>query len=198
MGDPTLVDAALAEVLRALRPHADKDWGVPAGALDWSCWRTAEHIAHDLLAYSGQLAGRPTGSYLPMDLAVAPGTPPLVVLDVVEACGTLLRTAVAAAGPDVRAWHWGPTDAYGFAALGADELLVHAWDIAQGLRLPWRAPGPLCAAVLARLFPDAPPGDPTDVLLWCTGRAPLGTLPRRTSWTLKAALPPDPPSPPSP
>ena len=195
MTGPTLVAAALAEVLRALRPHADKDWGVPAGALDWSCWRTAEHVAHDLLAYSGQLAAQPIGSYLPMDLTVAPGTSPSGVLDVVQACGTLLRTAVAAAAPATRAWHWGPTDADGFAALGADELLVHAWDIAQGLHLPWRPPGPLCAAVLARLFPDAPPGDPTDVLLWCTGRTPLGALPRRTSWTLKAALPPDSPPP---
>ena len=35
---------------------------------------------------------------------------------------------------------------------------------------------------LARLFPDAPSGDPVDVLLYCCGRAALGELPRQTLW----------------
>jgi len=32
------------------------------------------------------------------------------------------------------------------------------------------------------LFPDAPAGEPDQVLLWCAGRAPLGELSRRTQW----------------
>jgi len=46
----------------------------------------------------------------------------------------------------------------------------------------------LCAAVLDRLFPGAPAGDPVEVLLWSTGRADLDGRPRVTSWVLKAAI----------
>ncbi|MFJ1755134.1 hypothetical protein [Kitasatospora sp. NPDC088134] len=105
--------------------------------------------------------------YLPFDLAVQPG-------------------------PGLRAWHWGPTDPTGFAAMGVAEILLHTHDIATGLGLDWTPPAGPSAAVLARLFPDAPTGtgaDPAAVLLWCTGRTALPGLPRRTSWVWRAALP---------
>ena len=76
----------------------------------------------------------------------------------------------------------------GFAALGVNETLVHTYDITQGLGISWLPPESLCAAVLARLFPDAPEGDPVQVLLWSTGRAELDDRPRVTSWILKAAV----------
>ena len=52
----------------------------------------------------------------------------------VVACGRLLSSALAAAGPDARAWHWGATDPSGFAALGVNETLLHTYDIATGSR----------------------------------------------------------------
>jgi hypothetical protein len=107
--------------------------------------------------------------------------------DVEEALTGLRETLSPHDGPDLRAWHWGPTDATGFAALGVDEVLVHTWDITRGLAVDWRPPPDLSAAVLDRLFPDAPPGDPADVLLWCTGRIALPGRPRLTSWVLTAA-----------
>ncbi|MGJ5893610.1 hypothetical protein DF268_11085 [Streptomyces sp. V2] len=91
------VDAAVAEMLEVLGSRTAEDWTVAAGPLEWTCWETAAHIGHDLLAYAAQ----PTGAYLP----------------------------------------------------------------------------------------TAPPGDPTRVLLWCTGRAELAGLPRQTSWTWQAARP---------
>ncbi|MEU8515269.1 maleylpyruvate isomerase N-terminal domain-containing protein [Kitasatospora sp. NPDC048722] len=181
------VDTALAELLRVLGPLADEDWTVPAGPLEWSCWETAAHIGHDLLAYAGQVAARPADSYLPFDLDVRPAASPTEVLQTVTACGRLLSCVLAAAGPTLRAWHWGPCDPEGFAAMGVAEALLHTHDITQGLAVDWQPPAPLCAAVLGRLFPDAPPGDPVQVLLWCTGRQELDGLPRRTSWTWKAA-----------
>ena len=51
------VEAAVGEMSRALRPHTDADWLVRAGSLDWTCWETATHVAHDLIAYAGQIAG---------------------------------------------------------------------------------------------------------------------------------------------
>ena len=42
--------AAAAATTAVLRPAVDRDWTVRAGDLDWSCWTTAAHIAHDLIA----------------------------------------------------------------------------------------------------------------------------------------------------
>ena len=67
-------------------------------------------------------------------------------------------------------------------SLGILEVLVHTHDIARGLDVAWVPPDELCDPVVQRLFPDAPPGSPAAVLLWCTGRAPLGNLPRQTTW----------------
>jgi hypothetical protein len=182
------VEQAVAEMVRVLSPHDLLDWQVPAGSLDWSCWTTAAHVAHDLLAYAGQVTARPTTAYLPFDLTIAPDASPREVLQVVTACGGLLSSAVAAASPHTRAWHWGLCDPAGFAAMGVAETLLHTYDITQGLGIPWLPPLPLCVAVLSRLFPDAPPGDPIQILLWSTGRANLDGHPRITSWEWKAAV----------
>ncbi|MGW4897182.1 maleylpyruvate isomerase N-terminal domain-containing protein [Kitasatospora sp. NPDC004240] len=191
------VRAALGETLTLLRPMADSArWDEPAGPLEWSCRETAVHIAHDLLAYAGQLAGRPEHGYLPFDLTVPATAGPAEVLEVLAACGRLLATALDAAPPGLRAWHYGPCDPPGFAAMGVAELLLHTHDIAGGLVLDWRPPTNLAAAALTRLFPDAPEigpeigpdAGPAEVLLWCTGRAELAGRPRRTSWSWRAAV----------
>ena len=191
------LDRGVAEMLRALGPHTSRDWRCRAGALEWSCWTTAAHIAHDLLAYAGQhdllayagqIAARPADAYLPFDLVVREGAAPDDVLRIAAGCGRLLSDALSRAEPTARGWHWGPTDPSGFAALGVNETLVHTYDIAQGLGVGWRPPADLCAAILARLFPDSPAGDPVEVLLWSTGRADLHGHPRVTSWVMKAAI----------
>lgn len=182
------VQAAATEMLGVLTAHTAKGWTVPAGSLEWTCWQTAAHVAHDLLAYAGQVAGRPDGAYLPLDLRVRPTASPGEVLQVVAACGGLLSSALATADPSLRAWHWGSCDAEGFAAMGVAETLLHTYDITQGLGVHWLPPAAPSAAVLDRLFPDAPPGDPARVLLWCTGRGELDGRPRRTSWVWTAAL----------
>ncbi|GAA0700906.1 hypothetical protein GCM10010193_64630 [Kitasatospora atroaurantiaca] len=189
--DSSDVDQALAEMLRVLGPYDSpdrQDWHAPAGSLDWSCWTTAAHVAHDLLAYAGQLAALPGDAYLPFDLAVHPDASPREVLQVVTACGGLLSSALRTAAPGARAWHYGSCDPEGFAAMGVAEVLLHTYDITQGLGVSWLPPERLCAAVLTRLFPDAPPGDPAEVLLWSTGRAELDGRPRLTSWVWRAAV----------
>ena len=182
------VEQAVAEMARVLTPYESRDWQVPAGSLEWSCWTTVAHVAHDLLAYAGQVAASPGSAYLPFDLVIEADAPPRDVLQVIIASGRLLSSALAAAEPGARAWHWGPTDPGGFAALGVNEILVHTYDITQGLGISWLPPEGLCAAVLARLFPDAPESDPAQVLLWCTGRTELEDRPRVTSWIPQAAV----------
>ncbi|MFV2097426.1 maleylpyruvate isomerase N-terminal domain-containing protein [Micromonospora sp. LOL_014] len=146
------------------------------------------HVAHDLLAYAGQLAVRPDSAYLPFDLVVRDDASPRDLLRTVTGAGRLLSTMLAASDPSVRAWHWGPTDASGFAALGVNETLVHTYDIAEGLGIHWHPPRSLCTAVLTRLVPHAPAGNPVQVLLWSTGRTDLPGRPRPTSWVLEAAI----------
>lgn len=192
---PATLTAALDAMTRELSPYASgpdaKDWSVPARGLTWSCWTTAAHIGHDLLAYAGQVAGRPDDAYLPFDLRVQADATPARVLQITNAAGQLLATALAAADPGMRAWHWGPTDPAGFAAMGTAEVLLHTWDIAGGLGSQWTPPDALARPVLARLFPEIAPGPDEgagDVLLWATGRLALPDRPQRTEWTWRAAL----------
>lgn len=182
------VEQAVAEMVRVLTPYESADWRCRAGQLDWSCWTTTAHVAHDLLAYAGQVSARPDDAYLPFDLKVRDDASPRDLLRIVTASGRLLSSALAASEPSARAWHWGPTDPSGFAALGVNETLMHTFDITAGLGIAWHPPKALCEAVLARLFPDAPGGDPVRVLLWSTGRAELPGRPRLNSWILKAAV----------
>lgn len=194
MDEPTAddVEQALHAMTAVLVPAQHRDWDVPAGVLEWSCWRTTAHIAHDLLAYASQLSARPDDAYLPIDLVVRAGAPVPRVLDAVRSCGGLLAMALRSAGPQARAWHWGLTDRTGFAALGLTEVLVHTWDVTQGLGLPWEPPERLAALVLQRLFAAAPAGEPAQVLLWSTGRVALPDHPRRREWVTS----PPPPAPP--
>ncbi len=181
------VEQAVEEITAVLTPYADADWRVRAGALDWSCWTTAAHVAHDLASYAGQVAGRATAGYLPFDLVIEPDAAPREVLGVVLACGRLLSIAVdnAEAGPV--AWHWGISDAAGFAAMGIGETLVHAYDITQGLGVAWQPPESLCQLVVARLLRNAPEGRASEVLLWSTGRGDLPGRARVGEWSWHAA-----------
>jgi hypothetical protein len=81
------------------------------------------------------------------------------------------------------------SDAAGFAAMGVAETLVHTYDITQGLAVAWRPPEPLSRLIVDRLLPDSPQGQPTEILLWATGRADLTGHPRVSEWVWRAALP---------
>lgn len=111
-------------MLRMLGPHAGEDWTVPAGPLEWTCWHTAAHIGHDLLTYAGQSAAHTADAYLPADLNVRTAASSAEALRVAKACGKLLRCALVTADPTLRAWHWGPCDPEGLAAMGVAEILL--------------------------------------------------------------------------
>ncbi|MFH8976032.1 GNAT family N-acetyltransferase [Streptomyces sp. NPDC017890] len=181
------VEEAVAGAVALLRTATDRDWeGVRAGRLEWSCRYTAEHIASDLIAYAGQLAGRATEAYVPFEITLDDGTDNEDVLRVVETTGALLAATVRTTPREVRAFHPYPfrgANREGFAAMGITEVLAHTHDIAEGLGLAYEPPAELCADVLARIFPHVRPGaDPWRTLLWATGR---GELPGRapvTEW----------------
>ncbi|MFF4834838.1 GNAT family N-acetyltransferase [Streptomyces sp. NPDC001315] len=187
------VEEAVAGCVAALRPAVDADWaGVKAGRLEWNCRETAAHIASDLIAYAGQLAGRAQQAYVPfeitldgtddgLDPADNPG-----ILEVIETTGALLAAAVRTAPREVRAFHPYPfrsANREGFAAMGIAEVLLHTHDITEGLGLAYEPSAELADGVLTRIFPHVQPGPtPWSTLLWATGR---GDLPGRapvTGW----------------
>jgi hypothetical protein len=180
------VTAAASESVAALAGYTDIDWQrVPAAELDWSCRQTALHMVDCLYFYAMQVVyGNPDG-YLCTELALDDSASPARLLAALSAHAELLQRIAQSAAPDLRAYHtYGVSDAAGFAAMGVVETLIHTVDVVRGLNPAdqWRPPAELAAPVIARLFPHAPSGDPTDVLLYCCGRAALGDLPRQAEW----------------
>lgn len=176
--------AARASVA-VLKGYTDLDWRqVAAADLEWSCRQTALHMVDCLYFYAMQVVNGDPQTYLCTELALDDSASPTRLLAALTAHAELLHLVARSASPDVRAHHnYGVSDAKGFAAMGVVETLIHTFDVVRGLNPadPWRPPGALAAPVITRLFPDAPSGDPTDVLLYCCGRTPLGHLPRRTT-----------------
>ncbi|MGH2557939.1 MAG: hypothetical protein ACRDJH_02665 [Thermomicrobiales bacterium] len=158
----------------ALEPALDRDWSVKGGDLEWDCRRTLDHIVDTLFLYSAYLASRATGRLTPPRNG-DPSSPPTALLATVETAAAVLAAVGKAAPPGTRAFHpAGMADVSGWMALGCEEILMHADDIAHGLGLPYRPPDDLAARVLARLFPWAPADvDVWIALRWATGRAPL-------------------------
>jgi uncharacterized protein (TIGR03083 family) len=180
---PELLTRVADETQRALAPYGDADWSVPAPGLDWSCRQTAVHLADSYFAHAARIVARPQDWFVPAEVTVEASAGPRELLQVIDACAGLLRCAATGADPAGRAYHpWGASDPAGTVAMGAAEGLVHTFDIAGGLGRDWRPPADLCRPVLARLFPDSPDVDPSDALLWCTGRVALADRPRRDSW----------------
>ncbi|MEP6666063.1 MAG: maleylpyruvate isomerase N-terminal domain-containing protein [Nocardioidaceae bacterium] len=194
---PDHVRQAAAATRRALEPVVDADWSIPARDLEWSVWDTGVHIADDQVFYATQLIAQPGDhqGYTPFELTMwAKGARNEGMIRAIQVCAEILARVVATAGPDDRGYHvYGVSDAEGFAAMGIVETLVHTYDMAVGLGVDWRPPGDVSIVVLERLFLEAPVGDPSQVLLWCTGREPLGDLPRRAEWRWDGTSAPDAP-----
>ena len=178
--------AAATASVSALAGYTDLDWQqVPAAGLQWSCRQTALHMVDCLYFYAMQVIYGHPDDYLCTELALDDSASPPRLLTALSAHAELLHRIARSAGPDLRAHHnYGLSDAAGFAAMGVVETLIHTLDVVRGLNPadPWRPPAELAAPVIARLFPNAPGGDPADVLLYCCGRAALGELPRQTQW----------------
>ncbi|MFJ6698983.1 hypothetical protein ACIQM4_23280 [Streptomyces sp. NPDC091272] len=194
---PADVRSAACLAVATLRRARDADWSVRAGALEWDCWETAEHLIDDLFSYAVQLASERTDTDVPFRYTQeTPGSPCNAVraeratgvdglLLALESAAGLLHAVTATKPAEARAHHvFGVSDPEGFAAMGVVETLVHTYDLASGLGIDgWEPPADLCARTLHRLFPDAPVGPPPwPTLLWCTGRGELPGLPRPATW----------------
>jgi hypothetical protein len=175
-------------VVAALHPVRYDDWSVPAGDLDWDCRATLEHLLDTLMLYAAHLATRADRG-LPYLRHGDPQAPVRHLVRTITSAAGVLAAVVEAAPPATRAFHpVGASDPEGFCAMGCDELLVHAHDIAAGLGVPFRAPDEVAAAVVRRLFPWAPGDeDPWATLLWANGRHRLGGRRLPADWTWQSA-----------
>jgi hypothetical protein len=178
------LDDAILHALEAMSVADNADWSVQAGDLEWDCRATVRHVAGAFIGYAGQLTSpRPEG-WVPFDL-ILEGTPsPSEIRDVLQATGGILSSVVRTTASGIISFHSygiaGPKD---FAAMGILELFVHTEDLSRGLGFVWSPPAELCSRVLAQLFLNAPQDhEPWPTLLWCTGRIPLGELPRQKKW----------------
>ncbi|SDE54893.1 hypothetical protein [Glycomyces harbinensis] len=196
------VERAVAVTARALRAAPAEAWGNRAGPMEENCWDALDHLNNGLFSYALRMAppvpyvkGRPTILWerpgepsLPIatDRAAGPGAG----IEVLLMMGGLVAAVTDARPSSARSDHvWGRTDPEGFAAMGVVETLAHAFDLTEGLGVPFTPPGDLAAVGLARLFPEAPTdADPWATLLWATGRGDLDGHGRRgPDWSWHSA-----------
>jgi Mycothiol maleylpyruvate isomerase N-terminal domain len=166
-------------------------WRHTAGPVEWNCSETVAHVASGLFWYAGQLATERTDGFLAFETVLEHPSDTEELVALVHAGGTVLARTVAATSEHARAFHFfGISDAPGFAAMGIVETLVHGHDVALGLGVTLSLPERPCRYALDRLFPEPPDGPAPDVLLWCTGRAPLFGVPAPATWRWDASVRP--------
>jgi len=139
-----------AVVLEAWGSAAARDWSVPAGTLEWTCWTTADHTIDCVFSYAFFLASRRRGSYPPFgELHALTDAKANDLVEGLRAATTMLSAVIASAAPDEEAviglWPYAlngkPAD---FAARGALEMILHAHDVCTGLGVVFDPPGDLC------------------------------------------------------
>lgn len=142
------LDAVAACVTEAWGRGLDGDWDAPAGTLEWSCRKTADHAIDTLIAPAFFLASRRTESYPPGGWHPGEDADPQQFVDAVDMGARILGGVVEAAPPDVRAIIFQrpvtvapPAD---FAPRGALELILHAHDVCEGLGIDFDPPREAC------------------------------------------------------
>jgi hypothetical protein len=142
-------------VIETWQSGLDLDWSFPAGTLEWSCRKTAEHAVDTVFAPAFFLASRRQHAYPAFqDLRAAPDATIADLVDGLRATTNMLWAVIVTADPDVRAIirrrpaveTAAPQD---FAPRGALELIVHTHDISTGLGIPFDPPRDLCSRLFA-------------------------------------------------
>jgi hypothetical protein len=130
---------------------AQLDWSAPAGTVEWSCTATADHAVDCVYAPAFFLASRNVDSYpeAGLDLTLGPAANPARLVESLQIATRMLAGVVNDAEPDVRAVIFrrpepltgAPPD---FVPRAALELILHAHDVSDGLRVPFEPPADLC------------------------------------------------------
>jgi len=151
-----------------------RDWSVPAGELEWSARETLEHVANTQQFYAVHLAAG-ARDRLAVPRCFEADTSIADLLSILESRAAVLAEVVKAAPREARGYHrTGNPDPPGYAAMGANEMLIHSDDMARGFGVSFVPPAPLCRRIVDRLFPWAPADvDPWSALRWANDRIAL-------------------------
>jgi hypothetical protein len=129
---------------------SEGDWSVPAGTLEWSCTRTADHAVDCVYAPAFFLASRRLDAYPGAggDLTMGERATPAALVESLAIATRILAGVVNDAEPHVRAVIFqrppavaAPAD---FVPRGALELILHGHDVCAGLQVPFEPPAGLC------------------------------------------------------
>lgn len=177
------VRRAASEAVSFLSAMTDRSWDARAPSMDVTVRDVVAHIAEVLLWYAADLWSGPT-ELDTADITVRPSSTPKELVRTISTYAEVLASGIDTASDEVRGYHpVGSPDRSGFAAMGCDEILVHTWDVARGLDAQFIGSAGLCAAVVRRLFPAAPPhNDAWELLLWANGRLALAHYHQRETW----------------
>jgi hypothetical protein len=144
------MDVLTAFVAGAWAQGSGLDWSVPAGTLDWSCTKTADHAVDTVLAPAFFLASRKLDGYppgKPFTLGANPN--PGELIEGLHTATRILAAVVTVAEPDARAVIWyrpepevRPRD--DFVPRAGLELILHGHDVCAGLAVPYEPPTDLC------------------------------------------------------
>jgi hypothetical protein len=131
---------------------AARDWSRPAGTLEWSCTKTADHAVDCVYAPAFFLASRKQDDYptAGSNLTLGAVATPASLVESLHIATRILAAVVNDAGPDVRAIIFrrpevltAPPD--DFVPRAAVELIIHAHDVCTGLGVRFEPPAALCA-----------------------------------------------------
>ena len=145
-----LYDGGLSQCRSSLGSVVDRDWSVPAGALEWTCWQTVDHITDCVFSYALQIAGRVRGGFLRLqELHALPDADPAALLDSLDAVGRMFAAVVEEAPPDTIS-----SDGYfdlslsDWVARALNEMLLHTYDVMSGLGADFTPSHEVCTFVL--------------------------------------------------
>jgi hypothetical protein len=143
--------AALADFsIDALTEVVDADWTTRAGVLEWSCWRTVDHMVDCLFSYAMQIGARAQSGYLPFEElhAKREATPPDLVAGLRSV--TALLVAVVRDSPGTVTASDGVLELNlsDWCARAAYELVLHTHDVMRGLGRDLDPPLELCRMIL--------------------------------------------------
>jgi hypothetical protein len=132
--DDELVDV-LERTFSALENVADRDWEVPAGSLEWTCWQTVDHTIDCVHSFALQIGAQADSNFLPFVPMHAESTATPSDLIVGLRSVSALLVAIARDCPEDRTASDGivTLTLADWRARTAYEVALHTYDVVVGL-----------------------------------------------------------------
>jgi len=136
--------------LEALADVRDADWTSKAGELEWSCWRTADHLIDCIFSYALQIGARAQSGYIPIkELHARPEAVPVDLIAGLRGVTALFLGVVRDAPSGLTAFDGVlQLDLSDWCARASYELAIHTHDVTSGLAGVFVPPPQICGSIL--------------------------------------------------